>query len=327
MKSYLITGGTGFIGRSITRALAEAGNNVRVLDNNSRGNVESLSHIQKEFEYLEGDIRNPKIVRNACKNIDCVVHLAAVNGTRNFYTQPETVLDVATRGMLNIIDACLWHGVGEIFFASSSEVYQNPKVVPTPEKIPMIIPDGSNSRFSYSGGKIISELLLINYGRKYFRRTVIFRPHNVYGPEMGWEHVIPQFIMRMRKLSTNSKRTIEFPIQGNGNETRSFIYIDDFTRALMLLFKKGIHLDVYNIGTSQEVTIKKVAQLVGHFFKRRIKIIPGRLAAGGTSRRLPDISKIKKLGYNPKISLIKGINLTTQWYSDNAHRIPFTEII
>ena len=109
MKSYLITGGTGFIGRSITRALAEAGNNVRVLDNNSRGNVESLSHIQKEFEYLEGDIRNPKIVRNACKNIDCVVHLAAVNGTRNFYTQPETVLDVATRSMLNINYYFLFH--------------------------------------------------------------------------------------------------------------------------------------------------------------------------------------------------------------------------
>src|SRR3989338_3424856 len=190
-KKYLITGGTGFIGRNVTRAMVRGGYNVRVLDNNSRGSLESLKDISGEFEFISGDIRDPEIVRRACKGQDGVVHLAAINGTKFFYTIPELVLDVSTRGIFNIIDACLWHGVEELFFASSSEVYHVPLIVPTPENVPLVIPDHLNPRFSYAAGKIISEMYVLNYGKKYFRRAIIFRPHNVYGPQMGWEHVIP----------------------------------------------------------------------------------------------------------------------------------------
>lgn len=327
MKTYLVTGGTGFIGRNLTRAFVKAGYRVRVLDSNWRGSLESLNDIKGEFEFIKGDIRNPGVVRRSCKGVDGVIHLAAVNGTKFFYSMPEVVLDVATRGMINVIDGCLWHGVGELFLASSSEVYQIPPAVPTGEDVPMVIPDPGNPRFSYAGGKIISELLVTNYGRKYFRRAIIFRPHNVYGPEMGWEHVIPQFIIRMRKLSQGKDNPIKFPIQGSGRETRSFVFIDDFVQGFLILLKRGKHLEVYNIGTNEEVTIRKVAEEVARFFGRKIIIVPGKLAKGGTPRRLPNINKIKKLGYLPKISLREGIRITAQWYNENAHKLPFFEII
>lgn len=306
--------------------MVKAGYQVRVLDNNSRGDVDSLKDIRNRFEYIKGDIRDPLVVRRACKGVDGVIHLAAVNGTKFFYSMPEMVLDVATRGMINVIDGCLWHGVSELFFASSSEVYQSPPYVPTDESVPMVIPDPANPRYSYGAGKIISEMLVVNYGRKYFRRAIIFRPHNVYGPQMGWEHVIPQFILRMRKLTKIKNNFIEFPIQGSGRETRSFVYIDDFTKGMMTLLKKGRHRQIYNIGNDKEVTIKTVAQEVARFFGRRIKIVPGKLARGGTKRRLPDISKIKKLGYRPRVSLREGIEITAQWYNANAHKIPVTEL-
>lgn len=326
-KSYLITGGTGFIGRNVTRSLVADGFKVRVLDDNSRGNLESLKDIRRDFEFVKGDVRNPEIVKKACRGVDSVIHLAAINGTKFFYSMPEVVLDVSTRGIINIIDACLWHGVSELYFASSSEVYQTPPKIPTPEAVPIVVPDLLNPRYSYAGGKIISELLIVNYGRKYFKRAVIFRPHNVYGPEMGWEHVIPQFVLRMREMATRAQNPLKFPIQGTGRETRSFIFIDDFVSGLKTILKHGRHLEVYNIGTKEEVTIKKVAEEVGKFFGRKIQIVPGKKHEGGTTRRVPDISKITKFGYVPKYSFTEGLQITAHWYNENAHKKPPALII
>ncbi len=326
-KKYLITGGTGFIGRSVTKAMVKGGFQVRVLDDNSRGNVESLKEIIKDFEFVNGDIRDPEIVKKASKGMDGVIHLAAVNGTKYFYSIPEVVLDVSTRGIINVIDACLWNGVEEIFAASSSEVYHIPQKVPTPENVPMVIPDLLNPRYSYAGGKVITELYLANYGRKYFRRAVIFRPHNVFGPEMGWEHVIPQFIMRMRDLSLKKQPLVKFPIQGTGKESRAFIYIDDFINGFEILINKGVHLEVYNIGTDLEIAIEDVAREVSRFFDQKIEVVPGNIQKGGTSRRLPDITKIKRLGFSPKLSFWDGLQITASWYNNNANKKPPALII
>lgn len=323
---YLITGGTGFIGRNVTKALLENGYEVRVFDNNFRGNSSSLKSIVKHFEFHEGDIRDEESVKKACKDVDGVVHLAAINGTKYFYSMPEIVLDVSTRGMLNVISACLWYGIEDVFLASSSEVYHKPKLVPTPETIEMVIPDSTNPRYSYAGGKIISELLLTHYGNKFFQRAIIFRPHNVYGPEMGWEHVIPQFILRMRRLSNSDDKIIKFPIQGSGDETRSFAFIDDFVAGLLKVIEKGKHMEIYNIGTNEEVSIKKVAENVASYFKKNIITIPGKIAEGGTPRRLPDITKLKGLGYKPKTKLKEGIAITAQWYNENAHKFPALDL-
>jgi len=147
-----------------------------------------LESVANQIEFVEADIRDAVAVERVIENIDVVCHLAYINGTEYFYSQPELVLDVAIRGMLNVIDGCKKQGCKELIIASSSEVYQTPPEVPTSEQVPLMVPDVSNPRFSYGGGKILWELMAMNYGRDWFNRVVVFRPHNVYGPDMGWEH-------------------------------------------------------------------------------------------------------------------------------------------
>ncbi len=277
MKNILITGGTGFLGSALTRELIRKGYNVTVFDNDYRGNISRLRDIQKDFVFIKGDIRDSLSVAKACKNKDIVFHLAYINGTEFFYSKPELVLEVGVKGITNVLDGCIKYNVPEIFLASSSEVYNQPAFIPTPEDIPMIIPDPLNPRFSYSGGKIISELMVVNYGRKFFKRAIIFRPHNVYGPDMGEEHVIPQFILRMKNLKKEKGNSFNFPIQGTGKEKRAYIYIDDFTNGLELLLRKGKHLEIYNIGTENEITTKDLAQKISAMTQCKITIQTGKL--------------------------------------------------
>lgn len=300
------------------RGLVEAGNHVRILDDGSRGNECRLKGIISDIEVVKADIRKFEDVRKACKGMDAVCHLAYINGTEFFYTKPELVLEVGVKGIMNVIDSCIKEDVRELILASSSEVYQTPPEVPTNERVPLSIPDPLNPRYSYAGGKIISELLAINYGRKYFDKVIIFRPHNVYGPDMGREHVVPQFILRMKELCRKNKSgPVLFPIQGDGKQTRAFVYIDDFVDGLMLVMNKGKHLGIYNIGTTEEVTIRRLSSEVGKYFGKKVTIVPGKPAEGATPRRCPDIKKLMKLGYTPKVPLTKGIKLTASWYDKN----------
>jgi nucleoside-diphosphate-sugar epimerase len=324
-KKILVTGGTGFIGSALVRRLVKDGYTVRVLDNNSRGVSERLADVRKDIELVVGDIRSTQDVSRAVRGVDSVHHLAFVNGTEFFYSKPELVLEVGVKGIVNVLDACIEHEVGDFVLASSSEVYQTPPEVPTDETAPLVVPDPLNARYSYGGGKIISELMTINYGRKYFDRAVIFRPHNVYGPDMGWEHVIPQFALRMKELVDGSDKeadALQFSIQGSGEETRAFVYIDDFTDGLMRMVEDGEHLGIYHIGTTDEVSIKGLAEEVGRAFERKIEIVPGKLTAGSTKRRCPDITKLQGLGYTPKVSLREGVKKTVDWYAANAHLAP-----
>jgi nucleoside-diphosphate-sugar epimerase len=320
-KTYLVTGGAGFLGSALVRRLVGEGNRVRVFDNQSRGRVDRLASVANSIEYVSGDIRNPWEVGRAVKGIDSVCHLAFVNGTEFFYTKPELVLEVGVKGIVNVLDACLRYKVPELVVASSSEVYQDPPTIPTSETVPLSIPDPTNPRWSYSAGKIISEMMAINYGRTRLSHVLIFRPHNVYGPDMGWEHVIPQFVLRMQRLASN-RDAVRFPIQGTGTQTRSFVFIDDFIDGLMAMLRGGRHLNIYNIGTQEEVTIANLAQMIGDLFGRRIEVVPGPLAVGGACRRCPDIAKIAALGYAPIIPLREGLAITAKWYCDNAHLAP-----
>ncbi|KAF0135180.1 MAG: nucleoside-diphosphate-sugar epimerase [Candidatus Saganbacteria bacterium] len=316
----LVTGGTGFIGGALVHRLVKEGHKVRVLDNDLRGTKERLHDVFTEIELVQADIRDREAVENACKGIDCVWHLAFLNGTEFFYSKPDLVLDIGVKGMVNIIDGCIKAGVKKLILASSSEVYQTPPVVPTDEYAPLSIPDPLNPRYSYAAGKIISEIMAINYGRKYFEKVIIFRPHNVYGPAMGWEHVIPQFALRMRKLcQESSEAKIKFPIQGTGKETRAFVFIEDFIDGLILLMDKGEHLGIYHIGTMEELTIEDVAIEIGKYFGRGVTVVAGELAKGGTLRRCPDISKIKKLGYQPGYKFSDGLPVTVKWYDENSN--------
>ena len=325
MKKYLVTGGTGFVGSAVVKRLVKEGYSIRVLDNNSRGSATRLADVIDKIELVQADIRDPVAVAEACKGVDGVIHFAYINGTVFFYTKPEIVLDVGVKGMTNVLDACIKEKIKELFVASSSEVYQTPTKVPTDENVPLSVPDPLNPRYSYGGGKIIDELLTINFGRKYFDRAVIFRPHNIYGPDMGWEHVIPQFVVRMKKIcETNKNKKVDFPIQGTGKETRAFCFIDDFVEGFMKMLENGKHLEIYNIGTMEEISMENVAHEVGNYFGKDVNIVPGESPKGGTPRRCPDITKLKGLGYLPKIYFKEGLKTTIQWYDRNFDKRPET---
>lgn len=322
-RKILVTGGSGFIGSALVKALVVAGNHVRVLDDNSRGSPRRLKDVEKKIDFMAGDIRDPETVARAVQDMDEVHHLAFVNGTEFFYSQPDLVLDVGVRGMINVLDACQKHNVGTLVLASSSEVYQLPPHIPTAEDAPLVVPDVQNPRYSYGAGKLISEVMAINYGRKRFKRVLVFRPHNVYGPDMGWEHVIPQFALRLHGLAQKQATDpLPFTIQGNGEHTRSFCFIDDLVAGVMIMREKGEHLGIYHIGTQEEVAIGELARRIARAAGRRIELEPGPPAAGGTPRRCPDISKLAKLGYKPRVPLDEGLKPTLEWYWRNADLAP-----
>ena len=315
---YLVTGGTGFIGSTLVRRLLGQGHAVRVLDNNSRGAPRRLGEAAKAVELIEADIRDAGRVRAAARGVDSVLHLAYVNGTEFFYNQPELVLDVGLRGMLNVLDACRAEGVRELVLASSSEVYQTPPRVPTAEDVPLSIPDVMNPRYSYGGGKLACELMALNYGRTGFERVMVFRPHNVYGPDMGWEHVLPQFILRAADaIAVHPAGPVPFPIQGDGSQTRAFTHVDDFVDGVLAMLARGSHLGLYHIGNPEEITIRELAGKVLRLMGREAKIVAGEEPPGATPRRCPDIAKLRALGFSPKIGLDAGLPPMIDWYLAN----------
>ena len=322
MKRYLVTGGSGFLGGALVRRLAEEGHRVRVLDNDSRGDATRLEGTPEKIEIVRGDVRDAEVVSRAAEGTDCVCHLAFVNGTEFFYSKPDLVLDVAVRGIVNVLDACERHKIPEFVLTSSSEVYQDAPAIPTDETAPLSIPDPLNPRYSYAAGKIINEIMALNYGRTRFKRVLIIRPHNVYGPAMGWEHVVPQFVLRMRKLSEAGPGTVRFPIQGDGKQTRSFVFISDFIDGMTAVMERGQHMGIYHVGTQEEITIEGLARMVGEFYGRRIDIVQSAAAPGGPRRRCPDIRKVQALGYQPRVRLREGLNITAKWYDENFYKAP-----
>lgn len=319
MRKCLVTGGGGFIGAYLTRALLSAGWHVVVVDSFDRGDQRRLASVIDDIELVEMDIRDEGTLVQAAKGADVIFHLAAINGTDNFYKRPELVLDVGLRGCLAVVGACRGADVRNLVVASSAEAYQTPPMVPTPETVPLMLPDSLNPRYSYAGSKIASELIAFNYGKDFFHKVQVFRPHNVYGPDMGWKHVIPQFVERALALRARHGQDAPFEIQGSGMETRAFAYIDDVVEGIMRMYDKGGHREIYHIGNDHEVTIADVATLVGAALGMHLDIVRGPEAAGGTRRRCPDISKMRALGYRPTVDLAEGVKRTAAWYEAHIH--------
>tara|TARA_X000000950_G_scaffold225907_1_gene272592 strand:+ start:6179 stop:7144 length:966 start_codon:yes stop_codon:yes gene_type:complete len=314
MTKILITGGAGFIGSYLANRLFDEGNNVHIVDNQIRGDYDRLKKGIKIFNLDLTDYSQLEVLE---KDYNWIFHLAAINGTDNFYKIQSKVFEVGVKSCLNIYDYFKF-SEASIIVASSAEVYQNPKIIPTDESVPLIIPDISNPRYSYGGSKIFSELLVMNYGLDYFKKSIIFRPHNIYGPNMGFKHVLPQIINKVKNANENNSGSIE--LIGDGSETRAFCYIDDLIDGLLLLMLKGKDKQIYHIGNDHEIEIKELANIITKNINKNIIVNPGEFThLGGTPRRCPDISKIKHLGYKPKIDIKEGVKLSVEWYMENEN--------
>jgi nucleoside-diphosphate-sugar epimerase len=314
----VVTGGAGFLGSRVVRDLVAAGSTVRVVDNGYRGGFDRLEDVKHDVEIRRGDVRDSEFLRAALRGADAVWHLAAVNGTRRFYSDPGLVLEVGVQGMLSLLESCRAQDVGSLVLFSSSEVYGSPQVVPTAETAPLMVSDPANPRFSYALSKIASEVMAMHMGT--FERLLIVRPHNVYGPNMGMDHVIPELTMRALSLAKEAvaegSESVRLPIQGTGLETRAFMFVDDFSEACMKLWQKAECAGVFNVGFSTEVSILALVEEIARKLCLRVEVIPGAVkgAAGGPTRRCPDTSRLSSLGFEPRVSLACGIDRTVEWY-------------
>lgn len=318
----LVTGAGGFLGRALTLALAERGHQVRALDNDSRGTLASLA-VHPQIEPIAGDVLNHAQMMDCMAGMEVVYHLAYINGTKFFYTIPGKILEVGIIGTHNVLQACLHHRVPRFVLASSSEVYQHADVIPTPEAIACKVPDVTNPRYSYGGGKLACELLTINYLRESPTRWSIFRPHNVYGPAMGHEHVLPNLIHKVfTEVSGTSATQARIAIQGTGEETRSFIYIDDAVRAILCCCQDAAEGGIFHIGTGDEISIRDLVQLIGRVKGLQIDAVPSDGVAGSTPRRCPDVRKLAALGFAPQVSLETGVRQTMEWYWNEYSQRP-----
>ncbi len=302
-QKILIFGGTGFIGRNLCRFLAQNDYQIKSFDNNERGH--NLVSYDNDIEYLTGDICNYEDVKNAIKGSDIVLNLAYINGTKNFYSIPGRILEIAAMGQLNVGNAINDLGVKKFIYASSSEAYQTPGLFPTLESESLKVPDPFNPRYSYGGGKIFGELCTLHHVKNVDNK-IIFRPHNIYGPMMGDDHVIPELFTKIKSSISKGLDTLD--VIGSKNTTRSFMYIDDAVKAIKLLIENVDNNEIINIGSGIETTISELVEMMistSGFKLRPVYNVEGH--EGGVSRRLPDITKLKTLGYENHVDLKSGL--------------------
>jgi UDP-glucose 4-epimerase len=331
-NKILITGGAGFIGYHLTRHILSQAENVSIVlaDNFQRGrkdaDFENLLK-DKRIKLVELDLTDESEYKKLGKGYDHVYHLAAVNGTKAFYDSPHEVLRINTLSLIHMLE---WfrkeNPDGKFCFTSSNEAYAgaliafNALPIPTPEKVPLVIEDPYNPRWSYASTKLIGELFVIHYAAKYNFKAVIVRPHNFYGPRAGYGgHVIPDFCERI------NQKVDPFPIFG-ADDTRTFCYITDAVRAMAMLMeseKTNMHpIETFHIGDTEEITIKDLAEKmfkVTDWHPKKLDIKNG--PVGSVKRRLADISKIEKfVGWKPEISLEKGLKMTYDWYTNHPNK-------
>tara|TARA_X000001382_G_scaffold86407_1_gene61455 strand:- start:714 stop:1694 length:981 start_codon:yes stop_codon:yes gene_type:complete len=323
MKNVLVTGGAGFVGLHLTKYLLDNEYSVTLIDNfareyNDQDYLRITSH--QNCQTINGDITSKKLFDDLPKNhFDDIYHLAAINGTANFYNRPVDVFRVGVVGTINMLDWIVTQDKGKILYTSSCEAYagtmrmmKDDFPIPTPESIPLSVDDVSNVRWSYGAGKLASEVAFNSYKTQYdFNKFSIVRPHNFFGPRMGFEHVIPQFVNRINKGEN------PFKIYG-GSETRSFCYIDNVIEALVMIQESNeTDGETYHVGNDhEEIKIIDLAErllnLAGVDFDFDVQPAPN----GSVKRRCPNIDKIKELGYKVKYSTDYGIEKTYDWYKD-----------
>jgi len=317
----VIFGAAGFIGYHLALALAKNEQCELVLvDNFVRSDFDSEFKTlisRANCKFTEADARDAQLLEELIKPGDVVYNLVAFNGTDNFYEVPSDVISHSALTGINIARVCATKKVKKYYYFGSSESYaggiENSWVpLPTPEKVPFVISDPSNPRWSYAISKQIGEMACYANSSQYGLDFLIFRIHNIYGPRMGFDHVVPDLI---RKFA-----------QGDGtvlgpDQTRSFLYIDDAIKLILELSSKSEAGDMtetlINIGSDSEVRIQEVADILKSLINPALELVSQEAPAGSVARRKPDLTLLRKyLSINP-LSITEGLARTKQDYFQN----------
>lgn len=330
MKRVIVTGGSGFIGYHLASYLANSDDTeVTVIDNHMRGIPDNMFKAlteRKNVIFHNADMTTKDFYKWLTGRYDGVYHLAAINGTKNFYERPYDVLTANICSLMNMLEWCTPENCGGFLFSSSSETYagtlncflgEHPEFIPTGEDIPLSIDNVLNPRWSYGGSKIIGEILTSNYCRTHNVDFKIIRYHNIYGVRMGFDHVLPEFFKRIYN------REDPFKIYG-GKETRAFCSVNDGVRATeAVMLSSRCNGEIVHIGCStQEIKIidllKKVFDIAGYHPEIEIHPAP----EGCVMRRCPNTDKLFELtGFRAQDTLDDKLPEMYQWYMQKYDEI------
>jgi len=310
--SVLVTGGAGFIGSWICDTLIQLGARVTCLDNLSSGRVSNIDHIRSEkFRFINQDVCGFE----SKEKYDYILHLASIASPEDYERRPDEALLSNSLGSHVVLEAARKDGA-TVLFASSSEVYGDAEAVPTPESYwGKVNPMGVRS--CYEEAKRFGEALFMAYHRRYGVDVRIARIFNTYGPRIrsdgAYARVVPRFIMQ-------ALRNQDMTVYGNGYQTRSFCYIADTVKALLLqLVEKDACGESLNIGSPFEVSIIELAKEIKGAVKSKSKITFGPPRVDDPKRRCPDLTKTEKiLGWKPHTSLNDGLDKTIKWFQMHA---------
>ena len=304
MKKILVTGGLGFIGSHLCDRLIKLGNYVICLDNEFTGNIKNIQHLIKHpnFEFIRHDIVDPIKLE-----IDEIYHLACPASPKAYQYNSIKTIKTNILGTLNMLGLAK-RTKSKFLFTSTSEIYGDPNISPQNEEYWGNV-NTIGIRSCYDEGKRLAETLTMEYNRNHNLNTRIARIFNTYGPNLSSDdgRVISNFICQALKNN-------DITIYGDGTQTRSFCYINDLIEGLIKLMDSNYNLPV-NIGNPNEITIKKIAELIVNMTRSKSKIIYLPLPKDDPTNRKPDINRAKEvLNWEPKIKLKEGLIKTINYF-------------
>jgi UDP-N-acetylglucosamine 4-epimerase len=316
----LVTGGAGFIGSNLCEYFLSKGYNVTCLDNFATGHRYNIEHLfsNEKFKLIEGDIRNLDDCMDATKNIDYVLHQAALGSVPRYIKDPITTNDVNVSGFLNMLVASRDNGVKRFVFAASSSTYGDS------ESLPKVEDKIGKPLSPYAITKYVNELYAEIFSKTYGLETIGLRYFNVFGrkqdPNGAYAAVIPKFVMQFMKN--------ESPIiNGDGNYSRDFTYIDNviqMNELAMTTNNKDAVNTVYNTAFGDRTTLNDMVFLLKEYLSEfddsisNVAVVYGPNRAGDIPHSLASIEKAKKLlNYNPKYSFKEGLKEAVKWYWEN----------